>query len=286
MIAKRNSTARFLPEERETPRWARMAIGSLLLVCLCSCFLPSRPLWAQKIRDEVRGPQIVERAILWSESEFRIENARMIGRKFVEENKDNFLSMLTLAASEVDFQASYFGHPHDNTYEKAIEAIGRLKPSVKPMAQVLAMGKDSVLRYRDQNRLVEEVLTGRQDPTLFFVASTKFRLIHFRLAGGGDALVRNRYMLRLFIQVSPVSVRQCAALLERLARCSPVRDVSVSFRTDTWFLDESQFPFLYRFIPDFSIPKDLTLQYLLGPRLRCSTAENGTPQCTGSNFVP
>lgn len=275
---------------RREPSRLRIVANAYQIAFLSLAVLPwNRPdLLAQEVRFEERGPSILDRVVLLGENQFTFAAIEALAQQFVRENQGQYLYRLTLACSEEDLRLGYFGRI-EKPYVEVIEILSELGPPKKPMAQVLGLGKDALLRYRDATGLKEKILAGTKDPTLFRVSGIEFRLVHFKLTIGSETMLpTGRYVLDLFFtKVSgQMSVRACATIVEGIRQRSSVKNLGVKFRSDTWFLQDALFPYFYPFVADLKVPDALRSQYIRGSKLGCYVGMGQSISCSGSNFVP
>jgi hypothetical protein len=81
-----------------------------------------------------------------------------------------------------------------------------------------------------------------------------------------------------------MSVNSCVAVSRQIIELMQVDAVSVKIRSDTWFLDDTSYPYVFRFVKNLQVP-DIS-QFQMTPHLTCGKWHGESILCGGDNFGP
>jgi hypothetical protein len=231
-------------------------------------------------------PGIVDQSIVIPKADFSLDRVRTLAQKFLQEHDGKSASLLRLLM--VPDEASrannlVHGIP-GNTYASAVDLIRRAGglPS-GPLARLLVLNGGAKLSYLENGGLIEETLSGASDQTTIRDGNYSYEFLHFRLTKPRPGLRADKYFLDVYFKASPsVSVSSCVRVFEALRQGMNV-ELSVHVRSDSWFMEDDQYPLVPAFTRALTIPTEL--EYIIAQRLACSLVR-GQVRCSGQNFFP
>jgi hypothetical protein len=157
-------------------------------------------------------------------------------------------------------------------WRRAYDALEKLP---LPMAQLVSIGDDAVLRVRNPDGTsISRVLSGR-DPCELVVNGMPVKLLHF---GAFPTRPDGKELrIQVFAYTSGVlNTSLGLAVLRDLMQKLPFTPVSVHIRTDPWFISDVAFPVF----PAFENARPPTeKEYSSSSLLACDTNARGEPGC-------
>jgi hypothetical protein len=147
------------------------------------------------------------------------------------------------------------------------------RASPNEIAEMIAVGGDSVLRFHDAAGNVGAKILSGKNPLIVHIGAKVFEVVYFSFATSiaygkqVDVYVRG--------DVSP-TVESGLALLKRFEDLFPDLRVSVSLRSDAWFVFEPSYPFYNPLIPGGNPPAEE--EYNQAGTLVCAP-KAGSPSC-------
>jgi hypothetical protein len=257
---------------------------------------PVAPESSQVVIRDIRGPGVVEQAIVLPPGRLNRSVAESMAREFFGRyGGTNSILLLTMGENELEVRASLYhecgpiqsgGQPTSEKIANFLQDVTRAGQPKRPLARLMALGRNAVLAYRDGGGLSERLLAGTRDPTQMAIAGVVCRLLHISVSEAGKAIRdTDRYGVRFYFRASPrVSHANCVSLLKRLAALTRIRYIDVEMRPDAWFIESSDYPLVPVFTQDVRPPN--AAEYLLAPHLSCGLDNRGRVRCSGSNFEP
>ena len=121
----------------------------------------------------------------------------------------------------------------------------------KPLAELVAVGENAVLRFRYQRGDYRQTVLRGQDPLLFEASGAAIRIVHLQywvpLVGDGPTNGNNEF-LDVFCQVEGTLTREVAtAAFGILKSVFPSEALKAFFRTDGRFVMDDRFPWTEEF---------------------------------------
>lgn len=162
---------------------------------------------------------------------------------------------------------------HGHTYEYWRGFYDSQSQLPNEIAEMVAIGKNAVLRMRDASgRVTRRVLAGR-DPLLIGLQGTRFEIVHLAFSPARPYIFQ-----RASVYVRTAEPLETAPGLELLGILRPVfpdLEVSVYIRNDAWFIHEAGYPFFNPLVEDEIPPSPDEYRT---PTLRCGHW-TGAPAC-------
>ncbi len=256
-----------------------------LSISILTCIYVPDVLAQRQIVQEVDDGRIVDQVAVVGDSAESLVAVRGIASAFVKRYAGRrAMFRLIIAPSRAVADRSTFRPPipanltYDGTI-KNIEAIGL--PG--PVARVFGMSGRALLTFRNGTEFHEEILLGSGNPTSVAIGTFRFDILHFELKKVG--IVGQPYHLTVFAKAIPsVSVPAVGAFVRKMAALSSSAGVSVMVRSDIWFFEHAEYPYLLPFVRDIAVPK--YLDYVGKPEVSCDFLDRKTPLCAGQSFVP
>lgn len=133
----------------------------------------------------------------------------------------------------------------DGYWDSAIKRSAR--PSALPVARVLGFGGSTVLSFRTDAGLREELIAGKRPVATLDVCGSTMKLVHFTITRVG--VHREEYSHNLFFQGTPPStLNGCAESLERALSGWQIKSLSLHARRIPFFPHEGQSPEVMPFV--------------------------------------
>ncbi len=240
--------------------WA-LILSSLIVSASSNVFKP------EKVLRERRSSTFVERVFLAPAGELSGDLASFF-RESIEAEKGARLISLSVVTERTD---AAVGKPTDVTYEGWLHLYNLYYFRVLPGADAIAIDGNATMRVRDaQGKVSSQVLAGK-DPLMLSLKGTSFEIIHISASSilaeyqdvPGETLE-----IHFFVRTdSRPTVGRARLLTKHLIAQTGYRNISVSIRKDPWFIEDSDFPYVYRFLPDVRVPS--FAGYRKAPEARC-----------------
>jgi hypothetical protein len=187
-------------------------------------------------------PGFLNRGIVTSQS-FDKEHISATCQRTLEREADLQFIQLTLAPKDLrpslKMDHMTFSHWKD-LHDAQAESQG-------PVAEMIAVKGDAVLRIRGADgRVTEKVLQGH-NPLVFEDGGLTFHILHFGLSLPNPPLIQVK-RADIYVQSNRMpSVGLGAELLKRWQPLFPQFTTSFFFRQDLWFISNPSFPFFFPF---------------------------------------
>ncbi|HEX4230476.1 MAG TPA: hypothetical protein VHZ07_17505 [Bryobacteraceae bacterium] len=147
------------------------------------------------------------------------------------------------------------GHT-DNDYASWLaEYKLQLKLPPVELAEIIKIGNNVLARASNAGRYEQKLLSG-EDPLSCWHGSNDCRIIWMNIQGHAEDVGEPEHaVIELYIEQQPLpniaqAVSECARLQERFK----TKWLFISFRSDDWFILDTDFPVIYPFIHDRRIP--------------------------------
>jgi hypothetical protein len=252
-----------------------IALGSIL---------PSALFGQSKVR--LSPPRVVDQSIVIPRADLNLDHVRTLAKKFLQEHdaKSATLLRLLMVPDEVSRANNLIHGLPDSTYASTVGLIRRAGGLLSgPLARLLVVNGGAKLSYLDHGALIEETLSGASEQTTIRDGIYSYELLHFRLTKPGPALRADKYFLNIYLKASPnVSVSSCVRVFQTLRQRMNV-ELSVNVRSDSWFMEDDQYPLIPAFTKPLRIPTEF--EYIIAQRLSCSPVREKV-RCSGQNFFP
>lgn len=255
---------------------------------LLSCLILSgqqRPISDWRSPAEVKGSGVWILSLLIPDAEFTGENVEALARRFLAEDSGEYdFVCFTFGTIESGLYDVYYRHTFHEGHERTAAYFAEHGASIaNPIAQMVKMGKDAVIRYRRGQTLRTWQVLGEGDPTRITSVGVTYDLI-----GLDFKSLDLDYRLRSVASPEPNSIRLFLRTLEplRLGQCeaagrllsSKIRAVAdVYFRNDPFFVGDGG-PAVYAFDQVLAVPSQR--YFYDAPEVGC-LIRNNSLKCTG-----
>jgi hypothetical protein len=239
-------------------------------------------------------PDPNERGVLWDYAEGEgFRRAAVIGvdyldlarlEKFYQERATAADRVFIIYAFENSLYAHYMLDGQGATDQEFGDWERRFRSVPNPgglrMMQLVAIGKDVVIESVSQSRASRVMVRGR-DPMLFESGGQKCQILEIywsrpRVSLRKDRSIRLSVSIDLHVDRLP-STAEAKVITRELQRRLDHVDLEVDMRTDTWFIDDMQFPVWFPFAPDQRPPT--FEEYVSKGRVGCIVDESGEISC-------
>jgi len=260
---------------------------SLASVCeAVLLFAAPEKMYADEVLFDRSSTVVRDRAIVVPNDRFTLSFIEQLGRSFVRDTvTEKVLARLTMAASRDGLAHALFQSHSHPTYDSTIGDIRNEGLPEVPVARVLILNGSAMFSYRDRNGYTEHLIAGTGNPLTLREMQTDFEILHFTLTPPGPALRPSDYSLAVYLRASPnVSISACEAVTKALWKQTKVFSLRVEVRPDVFFLTNLDFPAIYPFRADLTLPNKTEVE--LAPYAGCAINQTQELRCGGHNFQP
>jgi hypothetical protein len=253
--------------------------------------------FSQSVFMDQDAAGIVNRAIIIPRQQFNRTHVEALCRSFLKEHEGNYkLLRLLIGTDEFDLARSlYHSINRPLTAKSALEDLKKFGLPKQPIARLFARGGRALVSYIGPDGKFDEwLLLGASDPTSIKLGDVTCRLLHLHFSGPEYAMrkdfvpkgpPKDPYVVDLYFQCGPrVSATNAATLTRMFAKELGRENVTVHTRSDTWFVEDPQFPDVYRFQRQIVVP--MLYEALGRPSVSCSVGGPRGLGCAGTSFVP
>jgi hypothetical protein len=164
----------------------------------------------------------------------------------------------------------------ENDYDSWLERYQSIVREAEPdMGEIVKVDHDVLARTIRAGRYEEKVLSGR-NPLLCDFGSPECRITWIRI-GIVPPILEGKYrcpLVHLFVQDRSVpSIAEALKITGRLQRRFHTRLLTVSFRTDEWFVEDTEFPVVYPFRSRNPVDLEMIRK---GPEVTCVSVDRPT----------
>jgi len=262
-----------------------MRPSKILAAQLCCAFViqAQQP---RKLEENLDDGKVVYRLLALKGDPLSFDGACALASEYVGEfsGKRHVLFMIAGDSAALG-RAVVHGAVDGDAYAAALRSIERLGPAKGPIARVWDIDGVTSVTYRNGSELRQRILNGNHDPLWISENGFPFHLLHMRLRRMGQGSVRQPdYDLQVFADsAQPVSCAAVRRLTRRISGLTNASGVTLSVRSDPWFLNDVDYPDILPFQPSLQPPG--RRQLLDSPSLRCSSMR-GKISCSGVGFIP
>jgi hypothetical protein len=177
-------------------------------------------------------------------------------REFLAENQDKKLIRYTLVPDEPEATRGWIGCDHCKPYPFWRRQYDAIAQSAFPIGEMIVLGGNAALRYRDRNGKVTETVLQGSNPRPIAIGGFNGRIVHVGMAGRIRGPIQTLWLHLYVTGEGQISSDAGSEYIANFARQMGVRYATVEFRSDPWFINEiwiTWFPLFeeHRGIPPF-----------------------------------
>lgn len=165
---------------------------------------------------------------------FGQEYALQRARQFLAETANMKMIRLTLVPDEKPAIFSAAGCDHCEPYQFWRGQWDAILPRTFPVAELMSIDGNSVLRYRDKSGNVSVVVLEGSDPRPIRVGGYQGRIVHVAMAGRTESPIPELYV----VGIGTISSKDGASCARDVAAKLGVPRAWINFRADPWFISE------------------------------------------------
>ena len=196
---------------------------------------------SERTLEDQSSPTIVFRKIAISGEQFDEQTVIHRCREFLAANKEKKLIRYTLVPDEKGATIAWTGCDHCKAYpfwRTQYDAIAKESFST---GEMVAFNGNAVLRYRDRNGMVTEMVLQGTNPRLISIGGFRGTIVHVGMSGNIVATNLRPMTLVLHLYVvgdGEINADAGADYIANFNRQMGVNFSSVDFRSDPWFINE------------------------------------------------
>ena len=214
--------------------------------------MPTVMISADRVLEDQTTKTLVFRKIAVPPQTFSQQYAIQQARRFLVENANLKMIRFTLVPDEKPATYARAGCDHCPPYRfwrGQWDAISRV---TFPVAELMSIEGNSILRFRAESGVVSEVVLRGSDPRQIQIGAYRGKIIHVDMSGRIDSPLPELFV----VGTGMVSSKYAFAYTRTLATRLRVRASEIQFRADPWFIDEIWTPFFPLFDPSGPVPSE------------------------------
>lgn len=211
----------------------------------------------QRVLAQIQRDGVLDRRVIVIAPNLSKQTVDAMARQFLSSTAGKArLRRLLFGTSEEEL-ARAVAHP--GTYDRARQIVMEYGYPSHPIAEVLSIDENTVVRYWSNGRTEEWNVSGARDPSIFQVGTNSFKLLHFQVHPLAGQFAKSHNLPQYFVSFyfethNKLSAERTALLTHKLIDLIGLRAVDVRVRNDPWFLGNTDFPDVYRFMDRYELP--------------------------------
>jgi len=207
---------------------------------------------ADRTLEDETTQTLVFRKIAVPAQTFSQQYATQRARQFLAENINRKMIRLTLVPDEKPATYPRVGCDHCDPYRFWRMQWDAISAVTFPVAELMSIDGNAVLRYRDKSGAVSAVVLQGLDPRPLRVGNYEGRIIHVAMHGRIESPLPRLYV----VGSGTISSKDGASYARDLAARLGVRESWIEFRADPWFINEIWTPFFPLFDTSGPVPTE------------------------------
>jgi hypothetical protein len=180
-------------------------------------------------------------------------------RDFLAANKDKKLIRYTLVPDEKGATIGWTGCDHCKAYPFWRTQYDAIAKESFPTGEMVVLDGNAVLRYRDRNGAVTEMVLQGTDPRLISIGGFRGTIVHVGMEG--NIVAKNGLPMTLVLHLyvvgdGEIDAEAGADYIASFNRQMGVNFSWVDFRSDPWFINEIWRPWFPLFVEHRGTPPD------------------------------
>jgi hypothetical protein len=206
---------------------------------------------------------VLVRKLLFSPEEFNLTRLEKFFRDSISEADPRF-NLVKISVTVDDANSNAKGLD-EYSYELWSDFYPKISKNVPPVAELLIFNRGAVMRVRDLEGKVHHLLLKGSDPLTFETKNYRFEILWVGVSRRSGDNVNIHFFV---VGSPPLLVEQASEATRALSRLLKNGDVSVSLRTDSWFIKEFDFPLIYPFATRLG-PAPSSVEYKRSAQTHC-----------------
>lgn len=194
---------------------------------------------ADRIVEDETTPTLVFRKIAVPANMFNQQYAAQRAREFLAENANLRMIRLTIVPDEKPATYSPLGCDHCDPYRFWRMEWDAISPVTFPVAELLSIEGNAILRYRDRSGTVSVTVLKGSDPRQIRIGDFRGKIIHVGMHGRVESPLPQLYV----VGIGTIPSKAGALYARELARRLGVYESWIELRADPWFINEIWTPF-------------------------------------------
>jgi hypothetical protein len=180
------------------------------------------------------SPTMVFRGIAVAGETFNEQYVINRCRQFLAQNADKKLIVLTLGPEGPNAPIAAFGCDHCKPYTFWRQFYDAVNKEMFPIGELMVLGGNAVVRYRDQSGTVTETVLMGSDPRPVVIGGFSGKIIHVGMQGR----MPKPWLELCVVGTGTLDAGAGAEYISNFSHDMSVDDSTVEFRSDPWFMDE------------------------------------------------
>jgi len=155
-------------------------------------------------------------------------------RQFLAQNADKKLIVLTLGPEGPNAPIAAFGCDHCKPYPFWRMHYDGIAKEMFPIGELMVLGGNAVLRYRDQSGSVTDTVLMGSDPRPVVIGGLSGKLIHV----GMEGRMPKPWLELYVVGTGTLDAGAGAEYISKFSHDMDVTNSTVEFRSDPWFINE------------------------------------------------
>jgi hypothetical protein len=208
---------------------------------------------SDRIMEDQSSATIVFRKIAVSGEGFDEQYVLQRCREFLVGNKNKKLVRYTLVPDEPGATVGWTGCDHCTPYPFWRMQYDAIAKEVFPIGEMIVLEGNAVVRYRNGKGTVTETMLTGANPRTVVIGGFKGNIVHVGMHGRMD-FPMTLWLYLYVVGEGEISSNAGADYIALLSRQMGVRDATVQFRSDPWFISEIWRPWFPLFEQHRGIP--------------------------------
>lgn len=234
---------------------------------------------ADRVLEDETTRTLVFRKIAVPVTTFSRPYAMQRAREFLVKNTQFKIIRLTLVPDEDRATYSAFGCDHCPPYQFWRMQWDSITPLNYPVAELLSIDGNAILRFRTKNGAVSVTILQGSDPRQIRLGNYKGKIIHVGMEGRVDSPVPCLYV----VGSGKILSKDGSSFARKLAMRLDVHVSWIEFRADPWFIGQIWTPFFPFFDTTGSPPSEQTFKRSKTPT--CSYFSNNNNECSWKGLM-
>jgi hypothetical protein len=237
---------------------------------------------ADRVVEDETTQTLVFRKIALPSATFSQQYATQRVREFLAENTRRKMIRLTLVPDEKPATYSRFGCSHCDPYRFWRAQWDAISAVTFPVAELMSIEGNAILRYRDRNGAVSMIVLQGSDPREIRIGDFTGKIIQVGMHGRIESPLPHLYV----VGIGTISSKDGALYARELATRLAVHEAWIELRADPWFIDEIWTPFFPLFDTSGSPPTEEAFKATKTPYCFYFTRSNNKCSWEGVMALP
>jgi len=237
-----------------------------LVVLLGLAFVAS----GEKVLSDLSRGTVRQKSVLLSRESFTTANLLRLGRAELGARRTTFTQVIFYG----DGAGAPLPKPSHITYDHWRELYESQANFPNEIAEMIAIGKNAVLRVHEATGRVSRNVIAGKDPLQLESGHDNIELLYFGFTTQSSYIAQR---VDVYARTAaPLTAERGVELLRSMETVFPYWEVSLFVQRDPWFVSEPSYPFFNPFVPRLNLPTPE--EYQATKTLRCGHL-SGSASC-------